>query len=75
MPLVLSIQDVINPRREVKGHGYTPLLRDRLSFVKRQFVEATGLTRAVESRWISSYAQSCTCPMRLVWRLLIRGTT
>jgi hypothetical protein len=39
VPLVLSIQGVINPCREVKGYGYTPLLRDRLSFVKRQFVE------------------------------------
>ena len=43
MPLELSIQGIINPRREVKGHGYTPLLRDRLSCVKRQFVEVTPL--------------------------------
>ena len=52
-PRCLS-RGVINPRCEVKWHGYTPLLRDRLSFVKRQFVEATGRTRVVESRWVSS---------------------
>jgi hypothetical protein len=44
VPLVLPIQGVINPRREVNGHGYTPLLCDRLSFVKRQFVGATPLS-------------------------------
>ena len=44
MPRALSIQGVINPRREVNGHGYTPLLCDRLSFMKRQFVEVTPLS-------------------------------
>ena len=44
MPRALSIQGVINPRREVNGHGDTPLLCDRLSFMKRQFVEAPPLS-------------------------------
>ena len=41
--LIIEYPGVLNPLSEVKGHGDIPLRRDRLSCMKRQFVEAALL--------------------------------
>ena len=68
MPLALSIQGVINLRREVKCHSYTPLLCDRLSFMKRQFVEAPPLSLVSDALDLHiDVIGASACPVLVPW--------
>ena len=68
VPRTLSRQGVIHQRREVTGNGDAPLRRDRLSLMKRQFVEVISLPPVSEALLLQiDGIGASACPVLALW--------